>query len=64
MRVEHIAMYANDLEKAKRLFKYFRASAKDGCYNQNTDFRSYFSLFDAGARLEINNKSQMLDVAK
>ena len=53
MRIEHIAMYVNDLEKARDFFvKYFGAVSNDGYHNQTTGFRSYFLSFDDGARLE------------
>lgn len=65
MRIEHIAMYVNDLDKAKDFFiKYFGASANDGYHNKNTDFRSYFLTFDGGARLEIMNCPNMCDEEK
>lgn len=65
MRIEHIAMYVNDLEKAKDFFiKYFHAKSNDGYHNPNTDFRSYFLTFDDGARLEIMNKPGMADEEK
>ena len=65
MRIEHIAMYVNDLEKAKEFFvKYFNAISNEGYHNKTTDFRSYFLTFDDGARLEIMNKPQMLDDEK
>ena len=65
MRIEHIAMYVNDLEKAKEFFvKYFNATSKEGYHNKTTDFRSYFLSFDDGARLEIMNKPQMSDEEK
>lgn len=52
MRIEHIAMYVQDLEKAKDFFvKYFGAVPNAGYHNQKTDFRSYFLSFDDGARL-------------
>ncbi len=56
MKIEHIAMYANDLEKAKEFFiKYFDAVSNEMYHNKTTDFRSYFLTFDDGARLEIMN---------
>ena len=65
MRIEHIAMYVNDLEKAKEFFiQYFHAKENDGYHNTTTDFRSYFLSFDAGARLEIMNKPDMTDDEK
>jgi len=65
MRIEHIAMYVNDLEKAKDFFmKYFNATPNEEYYNEKTKFRSYFLSFDGGARLEIMNKADMVDNEK
>ena len=65
MRLEHIAMYVNDLEKAKDFFvKYFGAVPNEGYHNKNTDFRSYFLSFDEGARLEIMTRPSMDDAEK
>ena len=65
MRIEHIAMYVNDLIKTKEFFeKYFNAKSNDGYHNKNTDFKSYFLTFDDGARLEIMNKPKMNDSEK
>ena len=65
MKIEHIAMYVNDLESVRDFFvKYFGAVCYDGYYNSKTGFRSYFLLFDDGARLEIMNKPQMEDEVK
>ncbi len=65
MKIEHIALYVNDLERAKNFFlKYFGAEANDGYHNTKTDFRSYFLSFENGARLEIMNKPKMSDLTK
>ena len=65
MKIEHIAMYVNDLEAAKNFFvKYLNGNANDGYHNKNTDFRSYFISFDDGARLEIMKKPEMTDEKK
>ena len=65
MRIEHIAMYVNDLEKARDFFeKYFHAKSNAGYHNARTDFRSYFLSFDDGARLEIMNRPNMADDEK
>ena len=65
MRIEHIAMYVNDLEAAKDFFmKYFGAISNEGYHNKTTDFRSYFLGFDDGARLELMKKPQMDDAEK
>ena len=65
MRIEHIALYVNDLEATKEFFiKYFGASSNDGYHNLNTNFRSYFLSFDDGARLEIMNRPSMDNTEK
>ena len=51
MKIEHVAMYVNDLEGAKTFFvKYLGAKANDGYHNPKTDFRSNFLSFSDGAR--------------
>ena len=65
MKIEHIAMYVNDLEAARDFFvKYLGGTSNDGYHNKNTDFRSFFISFDDGARLEIMNKPEMADSNK
>lgn len=62
MRIEHIALYVNDLEAAKDFFvKYFDARANEGYHNQITDFRSYFLHFDDGSRLELMTRPELTD---
>ena len=47
MRIEHVAMYVNDIEKARDFFvKYLDGKSNDGYHNVRTDFRSYFISFD------------------
>ena len=65
MRIEHIAMYVNDLDAARDFFiRYFNAKSNEGYHNKTTDFRSFFLSFDDGARLEIMNKPTMQDSEK
>ena len=65
MKIEHIALYVNDLEGAKQFFiKYLGAQSNDGYHNPKTDFRSYFLTFDDGARLEIMTKPELADSEK
>ena len=65
MRIEHIAMYVNDLEAARDFFvRYFGAVFNEGYHNKTTDFCSYFLSFDDGARLELMKKPQMDDAEK
>lgn len=65
MKIEHIAMYVTDLERAKEFFEtYFGAKSNSGYHNKTTDFRSYFLSFDDGARIEIMKKPDMDDADK
>ncbi|MDD6320509.1 MAG: VOC family protein [Oscillospiraceae bacterium] len=65
MKIEHIAMYVNDLTSAKDFFvKYFNAVSNDGYHNKTTNFRSYFLTFEDGSRLEIMNHPDMKDEEK
>ena len=65
MKIEHIAMYVNDLEAAKEFFiKYFDAVSNEMYHNQRTGFKSYFLSFEEGARLEIMTKEAMEDTKK
>ena len=65
MKIEHIAMYVNDLEAARQFFtEYLGGHSNDGYHNKKTDFRSYFITFDDGARLELMTKPDMTDPAK
>lgn len=60
MKIEHIAMYVSELEKAREFFiNYFGAASNDGYHNAETGFRSYFLSFENGARLEIMNKPEI-----
>ena len=54
MRIEHAALYVEDLEGARAFFEeYFGAVSGPMYHNLKTDFRSYFLSFDGGARLEV-----------
>ena len=62
MKIEHIALYVNDLEKARDFFAtYFGAEANEVYHNPNTGFRSYFLCFQDGARMEIMTKPDLTD---
>ena len=65
MKIEHVAMYVNDLEKARDFFiKYLGGVSNDGYHNTKTGFKSYFISFDDGSRLELMNKPEMTDDEK
>ena len=65
MKIEHIAMYVNELEAARDFFvTYLGGRSNDGYHNKNTGFRSYFISFDDGARLELMTKPGLVDQKK
>ena len=65
MRIEHVALYVNDLENTKKFFmKYLGAKSNDGYHNQKTGFCSYFLTFEDGARIEVMNIPEMADLPK
>ena len=65
MKIEHIAMYVSDLERARAFFlQYFDAVSNEMYHNKATGFRSFFLTFADGARLEIMNKPNMEDLPK
>ena len=62
MKIEHVALYVNDLEAARVFFVTWLNC--DGYHNKTTDFRSYFITFDDGSRLEIMTKPGLADLNK
>jgi len=54
MKIEHIAIWSNDIEKLKVFYEtYFHAQSNEKYVNPVKGFQSYFLSFDSGARLEI-----------
>ena len=54
MRIEHIAIWAEDMNRLKDFYvRYFDASVGTKYRNEAKGFESYFLEFGAGARLEI-----------
>ncbi len=57
MKIEHIAMYVDDLERAKGFFEsYFGGIPGNIYHNSQTGFSSYFLRFTDGARLELMHR--------
>lgn len=57
MKIEHMALYVQNPERARDFFcKYFGAKSGNSYHNPKTGFRSCFLTFDGGARLEIMAK--------
>lgn len=57
MRIDHIAIWAEDLELLRKFYmQYFDMNCNDKYVNSQKGFSSYFlSLGDGGARIEIMN---------
>lgn len=65
MKLEHVAMYVQDLEKAKAFFmKYFNAQPNEKYHNPRTNLMTYFLTFSDGARLEIMTRPEIIELEK
>ena len=54
IRIEHIAIWTDDVERLKAFYTtFFAAQAGPKYTNPNTQFQSYFLTFSSGARLEL-----------
>lgn len=64
MRLHHVAIWVNDLEKIKDYYiKYFGATSNELYMNKTNGFSSYFLTFNSGAQLEIMNRPDIPDNA-
>lgn len=60
MKINHTALYVEDLERARTFFEtYFHAVSNEKYHNQTTGFESYFLTFQGDTRLEIMTKPQL-----
>ena len=65
MKINHIALYVNDLEKMKAFYeKYFNAKSNEMYHNQKTGLKTYFLEFNNGCRVEIMTKENLNDTKK
>ena len=56
MKIDHVAIYVDDLEGAKYFFtKFFHAVSNELYHNPKTGLRTYFLSFPDGGRVEIMN---------
>jgi lactoylglutathione lyase len=61
MKIEHIAIWVNDLERMKQFYEnYFGAVAGKKYHNPSNNFTSYFLSFAHGARMEIMHRPDIL----
>lgn len=62
MRIHHIAIWVNDLEKMREFYQtYFNMKCGDKYENYNKGFSSYFLSFESGARIEIMKRNDIFD---
>jgi lactoylglutathione lyase len=60
MKINHIALYTNNLECMKTFYEtYFNAAPNQGYHNKNTDLRTYFLSFEDNTRLEIMTRPNL-----
>ena len=65
IRINHIALYVNDLEKTKAFYeKYFDAKPNKMYHNQNTGLKSFFLEFNDECRIEIMSKENLNNIEK
>ncbi|MBU4641389.1 glyoxalase/bleomycin resistance/extradiol dioxygenase family protein [Bacillus toyonensis] len=65
MRIEHVAIWVNDLEGMRDFYKqYFNGEANVLYHNPKKKFESYFITFEDGARLELMRQVGIDDVIK
>jgi len=57
MKIEHLAIWVNDLEGMKFFYEtYFQGKANAKYRNDKKQFESYFLTFSEGCRLELMNR--------
>ena len=60
MKIEHLAIWVEDLEKMKTFYEnYFQGKSGELYHNPNKNFKSYFLSFDEGCRLELMQKPEI-----
>ena len=62
MKINHTAMYVQDLEKAKAFYeKYFDAKSNERYHNPKTGLQTYFLSFGGESRLEIMTRPDVVE---
>jgi len=57
MKIEHLAIWVQDLEQMKSFYEqYFNATAGEKYHNPKKNFTSYFLSFEEGCRLELMHR--------
>jgi lactoylglutathione lyase len=61
MRISHIALWVNDLEKMKNYYcRFFKGTAGKNYQNSVKNFESCFIRFDSGISLELMRKTDQI----
>ena len=61
MKIEHIAIWAEDLERMKDFYtEFFQMKCSEKYVNAKKGFSSYFLSFGMGARIEIMHRPDIL----
>ena len=61
MKIEHLAIWVNDLEGMKSFYEtYFGAIAGNKYHNPSKKFTSYFLNFEEGPRLELMRRPDII----
>jgi lactoylglutathione lyase len=65
MKINHVALYVNDLEKMRTFYeKYFFAKSNKMYHNPNTGLKTYFLEFNNECRIEIMTKDNLNNIEK
>ncbi|MBC2309344.1 VOC family protein [Listeria booriae] len=60
MKIEHVAIWVADIERAKEFYtRYFEGVANDKYVNEAKGFASYFITYSSGARLEVMTRTDV-----
>ncbi|MBC1887862.1 glyoxalase/bleomycin resistance/extradiol dioxygenase family protein [Listeria booriae] len=60
MKIEHVAIWVADIERAKDFYtRYFEGVANDKYVNETKGFASYFITYPSGARLEVMTRTDV-----
>ena len=65
MKIEHVAIWTNNLEGMKEFYvNFFQGVAGEKYINEKKQFESYFISFESGARLEIMRNKSLVEINK
>ena len=60
MKIEHVAIYVNELELMKDFYcTYFNGVHNEKYHNPKTNLETYFITFESGARLELMTRPEL-----